>query len=161
MSSDKAMITPVPIEDEKVLSEHIEVPELESGHGGRTANTQLDDAARLLAEAGGHVDYTPQDGKRVLRMIDFYVCLPMCLTYFIQQVRAGLLYVSPMGVPADSLQMDKSSVSYAAVFNLQTEAGLVGTQYSWLSSIVYVAQLVCQPLSSYALIVFPVKYWVM
>jgi hypothetical protein len=57
--------------------------------------------------------------------------------------------------------MDKSSVSYAAVFNLQTETGLVGTQYSWLSSIVYVAQLVCQPLSSYALIVFPVKYWVM
>lgn len=25
----------------------------------------------------------------------------------------------------------------------------------------YCAQLVCQPLSSYALIVFPVKYWVM
>ncbi|RSH85367.1 hypothetical protein EHS25_004763 [Saitozyma podzolica] len=131
----------IPIEDEKVLSEHIEAPELVSGQGRRTANTQLDDAARLLAEAGGHVDYTPQDGKRILRMIDFYVCLPMCLTYFIQQ-------------------MDKSSVSYAAVFNLQTEAGLVGTQYSWLSSVVYVAQLVCQPLSSCALIVFPVKYWV-
>jgi hypothetical protein len=46
------------------------------------------------------------------------------------------------------------------VFNLQQETNLVGSEYSWLSSIVYIAQLVCQPLSSYALIVFPVKYWV-
>jgi hypothetical protein len=86
MSSDKAQITPAPIEDEKVLHEHIDAPTLEAGHGKRTANHQLDDAARLLAEAGGHVEYSHADGKRVLRMIDFYVCLPMCLTYFIQQV---------------------------------------------------------------------------
>lgn len=59
------------------------------------------------------------------------------------------------------VQLDKSSVSYSAVFDLQKETNLHGTQFSWLSSIVYVAQLVCQPLSSYALIVFPVKYWVM
>lgn len=57
-------------------------------------------------------------------------------------------------------QMDKSSVSYAAVFELQKETGLHGSQYSWLSSVVYCAQLVCQPISAYALIVFPVKYWV-
>jgi len=58
-------------------------------------------------------------------------------------------------------QMDKSAVSYAAVFDLQAEAHLVGTEYSWLSSVVYCSQLVCQPVSAYALIVFPVKYWVM
>lgn len=57
--------------------------------------------------------------------------------------------------------MDKSSVSYAAVFDLQKHTNLHGTQYSWLSSVVYCAQLVCQPISAYALIVFPVKYWVM
>jgi MFS family permease len=66
----------------------------------------------------------------------------MCIVYWIQQ-------------------LDKSSVSYAAVFDLQTETNLKGTQYSWLTSAVYLAQLICQPLSSYALIVFPVKYWVM
>ncbi|OXB36609.1 allantoate transporter [Cryptococcus neoformans] len=136
------------LEDEKVLTEHIEVAhavtrdDMEKGHTKRTVNTQLDDAAKLLEEAGGHVEYTHADNKRILRLIDFYVCLPMCLVYFIQQ-------------------LDKASVSYAAVFDLQTEANLVGTQYSWLSSVVYCAQLVCQPLSSYALIVFPVKYWVM
>jgi MFS family permease len=38
---------------------------------------------------------------------------------------------------------------------LQKQTNLVGTEYSWLSSIV------CQPLSGYALIVFPVRYWVL
>lgn len=52
-------------------------------------------------------------------------------------------------------------MSYAAVFDLAKETDLHGTEYSWLSSVVYCAQLVCQPISSYALIVFPVKYWVM
>ena len=88
----------------------------------------------------------------------------MCLVYWLQQ-------------------LDKSSVSYAAVFDLRESTGLTGSQYPWLSSSVYVAQLVFQPLSSYALIVFPgessslptnaqlalkltersptVKYWVM
>lgn len=36
---------------------------------------------------------------------------------------------------------------------------LVGTQYSWLSSIVYVAQLIWQPASSYFLVRLPIaKY---
>jgi hypothetical protein len=29
--------------------------------------------------------------------------------------------------------MDKQSLSYAAVFNLQAETHLVGTEYSWLT----------------------------
>jgi hypothetical protein len=66
----------------------------------------------------------------------------MCIVYWLQQ-------------------LDKSAVSYAAVFNLQTETNLQGSEYSWLTSVVYISQLICQPLSSYALIVFPVKYWVM
>ncbi|WWC87419.1 uncharacterized protein L201_002308 [Kwoniella dendrophila CBS 6074] len=146
MSHEKQYTTH--LEDEKVMpQEHIETahtfdPESLHTTAKKGANTQLDDAARLLQEAGGHVEYTPQESKRVLKKIDLFVCLPMCLVYFIQQ-------------------LDKSSVSYAAVFGLQKEANLHGTQYSWLSSIVYIAQLICQPLSSYALIVFPVKYWVM
>ncbi|TYJ58266.1 hypothetical protein B9479_001092 [Cryptococcus floricola] len=139
------------LEDEKLATEHIEVAPNATNYDGaekglpakkkKTANNQIDDAARLLEEAGGHVDYTAEDNKRVLRKIDLFVCLPMCLVYFIQQ-------------------LDKSSVSYAAVFDLKKEANLHGSEYSWLSSVVYCAQLVCQPLSSYALIVLPVKYWV-
>ncbi|ORX39563.1 major facilitator superfamily domain-containing protein [Kockovaella imperatae] len=126
---------------EKDIPTHQDVVDVEVAAPKYAANTQLDDAAKLLAEAGGHVEYTRAEGRRVLRKIDLYVCLPMCLVYFIQQ-------------------MDKSSLSWSAVFSIQAEAHLVGVEYSWLSSCVYVAQLVCQPLSAYALIVFPVKYWV-
>lgn len=112
--------------------------DLKTGHlPGKNA----EEAARILEAAGGGVEYTLADNKRILRKIDLFVCVPMCLTYLLQQ-------------------LDKSSLSYAAVFDLQTDTHLVGTQYAWLTSVVYCAQLVCQPLSSYALIAFPVKYWV-
>jgi hypothetical protein len=74
----------------------------------------MDDAAQLLAQAGGHVDVTEEDRKRVLRKIDLWVCVPMCIVYCIQS-------------------LDKGSITYAAVFNLQADTGLVGAQYSWLS----------------------------
>ncbi|ODO02939.1 hypothetical protein I350_05781 [Cryptococcus amylolentus CBS 6273] len=115
------------LEDVKDDTEHIEVAPTSTSYDAeqgqpskKTVNNQLDDAARLLEEAGGHVDYTAEDNKR----------------------------------------LDKSSVGYAAVFNLQEETNLKGIEYPWLTSVVYCAQLVCQPLSSYALIVLPVEYWV-
>lgn len=130
------------LEDEKVLTEHIEVAhavtrdDMEKGRTKRTVNTQLDDAAKLLEEAGGHVEYTHADNKRILRLIDFYVCLPMCLVYFIQQVGCLSKMLAMRNLTRNISQLDKASVSYAAVFDLQTEANLVGTQYSWLSSVV-------------------------
>lgn len=51
--------------------------------------------------------------------------------------------------------LDKATLSYASVFGLQEETGLVGSQYSWLGSIVYVAQLVMQPLIAVALVKLP------
>lgn len=110
-------------------------------HKKKGVNTQMDDAAAILAAAGER-DYSLAERKRVLRRIDLFVCLPMCLVYLLQQ-------------------LDKQTVSNAAVFDLRESTGLTGTEYPWLTSGVYVMQLVCQPLSSYALIVFPVKYWVM
>lgn len=56
-------------------------------------------------------------------------------------------------------QLDKMTISQAAVFNLQEEANLQGSEYSWLTSCVYVAQLIFQPLSSYALVIFPGETW--
>ena len=47
------------------------------------------------------------------------------------------------------------------MFDLREATHLHGSQYSWLTSVVYLAQLVFQPLSSYALIALPVKYWVL
>lgn len=64
--------------------QHVEY-DAEAGKPKYAANTQLDDAARILAEAGPR-DVTPEENRRVLRKIDLYVCLPMCIVYLIQQV---------------------------------------------------------------------------
>nr|XP_018259407.1 allantoate transporter [Kwoniella dejecticola CBS 10117]OBR81565.1 allantoate transporter [Kwoniella dejecticola CBS 10117] len=114
------------------------------GHGNKkkkTANNQLDEAQEILARSG-HVEFTQEDNKRVLRKIDIFVCIPMCIVYCIQQ-------------------LDKGAVAQGAVFDLRESTGLKGSEYSWDGNDSYVSQLVCQPLSSYALVVFPVKYWVM
>jgi hypothetical protein len=66
-------------------TQHVDLPELESGKPKYAANTQLDDAARILAEAG-HREFSAEDKKRVLRRIDFFVCLPMAIVYCVQQV---------------------------------------------------------------------------
>ncbi|KAL5114560.1 hypothetical protein ACEQ8H_007529 [Pleosporales sp. CAS-2024a] len=96
-----------------------------------------DKAAELLA-ANDRVVVTPEDNKRVLRKIDL-VILPILLSvYFLQS-------------------LDKTTLSYASVFGLITDAKLdpKSQQYSWLGSIVYIAQLVMQPLVAFFLVKFP------
>jgi hypothetical protein len=107
------------IKQDLIQTQHIETlpaqeADAEAGLKRRNVNTQLDDAAELLAQAGGHVEVSLEDSKRVVRLVDVWVCVPMCIVYTIQN-------------------MDKSTLSYSAVFNLQAETGLVGSQYSWLT----------------------------
>ena len=87
-------------------------------HAVLTGNTQnTDTAAEFLANA--HVEdasFAYEEERAVLKRIDFRV-LPLLLgAYFFQQ-------------------LDKSSLSYISIFELQKDAGFVGRQYSWLGSI--------------------------
>ncbi|PMD64142.1 MFS general substrate transporter [Hyaloscypha bicolor E] len=76
-----------------------------------------------------NVYFDVDEGKRVLRKI-YWPVLPLMLgAYFLQQ-------------------LDKSSLSYTSVFNIQADAPLHGKQYSWLRSILYFAQLVMQSLGT-------------
>lgn len=59
----------------------------------------MDEAARVMAEAG-KIEYTLAEDKAVLKKIDSWILPVLCLVYWIQQ-------------------LDKSSVSYAAVFDLR------------------------------------------
>jgi len=52
--------------------------------------------------------------------------------------------------------LDKTSLSYASVFGLIADTNLHGEEYSWLGSIVYVAQLIMQPAVAVMLVKFPV-----
>lgn len=132
------------LEDEKVLTEHIEVAhavtrdDMEKGRTKRTVNTQLDDAAKLLEEAGGHVEYTHADNKRILRLIDFYVCLPMCLVYFIQQV--GCL--SKMLAMRNLTRISRSSTKQVSV---TLQSSICKQRPTWLALSTVGSPASCKP----------------
>ncbi|KAJ5950019.1 allantoate permease [Penicillium verhagenii] len=102
------------------------------------ANEQV---ARFLASVENGEDnrsFTVDEERRVLRRIDLRV-LPLLLgAYFFQQ-------------------LDKSALSYTSIFGLSKDAHLVGHQYSWLGSILYLSQLVFQPLAAFLLVKAPTE----
>lgn len=102
--------------------------------GGAKGGKGRDKAAELLASSE-RIVVTSEDNKRVLKKIDL-VILPILLSvYFLQS-------------------LDKTTLSYASVFGLIKDAKLDpnSQQYSWLGSIVYIAQLVAQPLVAFLLV---------
>jgi MFS family permease len=122
------MATP---DETKDVITHIE----QTHHTTRLAKT--DGAAKFL-ETSHNVDtsFTYEEERAVLKRIDLRV-LPLLLgAYFFQQ-------------------LDKSSLSYVSIFGLQKDAKLVGKQYSWLGSILYLAQLIMQPLAAFILVKLP------
>ena len=96
----------------------------------------MDKAAAMLA-SGERVIVTPEENARILRKIDL-VILPILLAVYCLQ------------------SLDKTSLSYASVFGLIQDTHLVGNQFSWLGSIVYIAQLVMQPIIAVLLVKFPI-----
>jgi hypothetical protein len=47
-------------------------------------NHQLDDAKAILNQAGESIEISPEENKRLLRRIDWWVCAPMCIVYCVQ-----------------------------------------------------------------------------
>jgi hypothetical protein len=99
------------------------------------------DRAKELVERVGHrVELTPENNKRVLWKIDTRILPVILFVYFLQA-------------------LDKATLAYASVFGLIEDTNLVGNQFSWLGSIVYVAQLVAQPLVAWCLVRLPLGKW--
>lgn len=62
----------------------------------------------------------------------------------------------PIMAVTEMLQfLDKTTLSYAAIFGIRQDTNLHGTDYSWLSSVFYFGYLLSQPLSAVALQRFP------
>ncbi|KAG8789541.1 hypothetical protein FRC12_013390 [Ceratobasidium sp. 428] len=126
-------------------TKHEDVEEIEhatpaQGAPQNHAMAHGDAALAILGTSETSVDITPEQDAAVLRKVDKRLIPVMLMVYFLQQ-------------------LDKSSLSYASVFGIVSDTHLVGSQYSWLGSIVYVAQLIWQPVSSYLLVRLPVgKY---
>ncbi|KAM0416001.1 hypothetical protein ACHAPT_013056 [Fusarium lateritium] len=83
------------------------------------------------------IKVTPEDDARVLRRIDLVVLPLMLAVYFLQ----GL---------------DKATIAYASIFGIIEDTGLKGDQFSWLGSIVYVAQLIAQFPLAWLLVKLPI-----
>ncbi|KJZ79677.1 hypothetical protein HIM_01146 [Hirsutella minnesotensis 3608] len=100
-----------------------------------------DAAALMLIRLGRSPDepivVPPKEDARVLRRIDLFLLPIMLCVYFLQA-------------------LDKATLSYASVFGLIEDTHLVGNQYSWLGSIVFLAQLVLQLPVSLALVKLPI-----
>lgn len=135
------MSQPKPQQDEFV--ESIEADQTKSSapqddtakHDGKD-NGKHDGALDLLEGTEQSTILTAENNKKVLQKIDLRL-LPILLSiYFLQQ-------------------LDKSTLSYASVFGLIEDANLHGQMYSWLGSVIYLAQLVFQPLVSYLLVKVP------
>ena len=97
---------------------------------------RADKAAEVLRNVGRTIELTPENNKRVLRKIDTRILPVILAVYFLQA-------------------LDKATLSYSSVFGLVDELNLHGLQYSWLGSVVYLAQLVAQPLVAYLLVKLP------
>jgi MFS family permease len=112
----------------------------ERSQDARTENYR-DAAAMLLIKMGRspneQIAITPADDARILRRIDLALLPLMLSVYFLQA-------------------LDKATLSYASVFGLIEDTKLEGDQYSWLGSIVFLAQLIMQPPLALALVKLPI-----
>lgn len=100
-----------------------------------------DAAAMMLIKLGRSPDevitVSPADDARILRRIDIALLPLMLSVYFLQA-------------------LDKATLSYASIFGLIDDTDLVGDEFSWLGSIVYLAQLLMQLPLAWALVKLPI-----
>ncbi|KAK1750040.1 major facilitator superfamily domain-containing protein [Echria macrotheca] len=105
--------------------------------GPRPAPGLRDKATEFLAShSDQQVSFTYDEENAVVRRIDARVLALILGAYFFQQ-------------------LDKSSLSYVSIFGISEDAKLQGSEYSWLGSILYLAQLVMQPLAAFILVKLP------
>ncbi|KAK5683438.1 hypothetical protein LTS10_004970 [Elasticomyces elasticus] len=77
------------------------------------------------------------DDKKLQRKIDCWLMPVICFTYALQSI-------------------DKTTLSYAAVFGLREDAHLTGSEFSWLGSIFYLGYMIWEWPTSILLQKFPI-----
>ncbi|KAJ5241787.1 uncharacterized protein N7469_000114 [Penicillium citrinum] len=93
------------------------------------------DIGQMLA-----VEATPEEERRVLRKLDFYLIPLMGIAYFLQF-------------------LDKLALSQATLFNLREDLNLRGSNYSWTSAVFYFGYFFWSWPSSYVIVRLPIgKY---
>ncbi|KAF2096432.1 MFS general substrate transporter [Rhizodiscina lignyota] len=108
-----------------------------SAHHGKLTEADIRHGDAALAVIGDErVELTDEDNKRIRRKTDLYL-LPILIWMYLLQIT------------------DKSTLGYSAIFGLQTDTHLTGSQYSLIASISPIAQLAWQPFSSIVILKVP------
>ncbi|KAF8629981.1 hypothetical protein AX17_005546 [Amanita inopinata Kibby_2008] len=115
----------------------------------RSSNVSMQDESpcrdvtcEVLEPSNGMVHYvTEKENRHVLQKIDRHLMPLMFAIYFLQY-------------------MDKQTLSFSSVFGIRQDAHLIGSQYSWLGSILFIAEILCQPFSAYLLVRLRLSYYV-
>lgn len=108
--------------EEKTKNSHIESLTMRDAAAGTDGKGDV--ALQLFSDvddAAAAID--PRAERRLVRKIDMMIIPFICVTYLVTYI-------------------DKATLGYAAVFKLQTDLHLHGTQYSWLGSLFYFGYLI-------------------
>jgi len=92
---------------------------------------------KLGHDPAQRIRISPETNLRILRRIDIALLPLMLIVYFLHA-------------------LDKATLSYASIFGLIDDTGLEGDQFSWLGSIVFLAQLIFQLPVALALVKLPI-----
>ncbi|EPY50132.1 major facilitator superfamily transporter [Schizosaccharomyces cryophilus OY26] len=95
------------------------------------------DEALAIIQDDEQFEYDEAEDAKVRRKIDLFVLPVMCITYGVQY-------------------LDKTAVSYAAVYGMKESAHLSGSAYSWLSTIFYLGYMIAQYPAGYLLQRYPI-----
>lgn len=107
---------------------------VESIHEGRDINQPHNDKLGIIQDV-------ENDKIASLRSkLDLRLLPLLCITYALQSI-------------------DKTTLGYAAVFGLETDLALTGTEYSWLGSIFYLGYLIWEFPTNIMLQKLPINYF--
>ncbi|KAK0435947.1 major facilitator superfamily transporter [Desarmillaria tabescens] len=94
--------------------------------------------ARDNTEVAIASEYTPEQYKKLKRKMDFYLLPLMWLCYGIQQAdKTGLSAQTPLTFTTNPERL----AGTMATFGLREDTGLVGQQYSWLTTVFYLTYM--------------------
>jgi len=128
-SSDRVDVVadPITTNDKKNITEMSEIEramspeELSKDHQNYSAM----DAEVAKYATGERIDISPAENKRLRSMIDRRVLVIMVLTYFLQA-------------------LDKGTLSFTSIMGIRKDLHLVGQEFSWLTTCIYIAILIVE-----------------
>ncbi|KAI1336698.1 MFS transporter [Xylariaceae sp. FL0016] len=110
--------------------------------GGKDQRTNYDlvdkELAAYVSDAAVEVDEATN--ARLKKLVDRRILAVMIVTYFLQSV-------------------DKGALGFASIMGFQEDTGLVGQQYSWLTTIIYLTILVVEYPENWIIQRVPIAKW--